>query len=95
MIIRLALVLALGWTFTVGQAAWALFESSKTLSDQARISMIEAIKTAEKKFPGKPIEAKMGKDEGRMVYEVELIDKNNKNHWVYVDAQNGSIVEAK
>jgi uncharacterized membrane protein YkoI len=81
------LLLALGWTFTVEQAAWALFESSKTLSDQARISMIEAIKTSEKKFPGKPIEAKMGKDEGRVVYEVELIDTN--------DAQNGSIVEAK
>jgi uncharacterized membrane protein YkoI len=94
MITRLALALAVGTVLTVGQA-WALFESNKTLSDQARISMIDAIKTAEKKFPGKPVEVKMGKDEGRVVYEVAVIDKNNKEHWVYVDAQNGSIVESK
>jgi uncharacterized membrane protein YkoI len=94
MLARLALALAIGVTLTVGQA-WALFESNKTLSDQARISMIDAIKTAEKKIPGKPVEVKMGKDEGRVVYEVALIDKNQKERWVYVDAQNGSVLEAK
>jgi uncharacterized membrane protein YkoI len=94
MISRIALAAAISLTLTIGQA-WALFESNKTLSDQARITMIEAIKAAEKKMPGKPVEVKMGKDEGRVVYEVELIDKQNKNRWVYVDAQNGSVVETK
>jgi uncharacterized membrane protein YkoI len=94
MVTRIVMVWAFVLSFGLGQA-WAIFESNKTLSDKARITMIEAIKAAEKNIPGKPVEVKMGKDEGRVVYEVELIDKNNKNRWVYVDAADGKVVESK
>ena len=94
MVGRILAVTALTITFATG-SAWAIFESNKTLSDQARISMIDAIKAAEKNIPGKPVEVKMGKDEGKVVYEVEILDANKKNRWVYVDATNGKIVESK
>jgi uncharacterized membrane protein YkoI len=94
MVARSLAIAVLTLTFGAG-SAWAIFESNKTLIDQARISMIEAIKAAEKNIPGKPVEVKMGKDEGKVVYEVEILDANNKNRWVYVDATNGKIVESK
>jgi uncharacterized membrane protein YkoI len=75
--------------------AWALFETNKELSDKARISMVEAIKAAEKSVQGKPVEVNMGKDEGRVVYKVEIIDANKKSHTVYVDAADGKIHEVK
>jgi uncharacterized membrane protein YkoI len=73
--------------------AWALFESDRELSDQARITMIQALKTAQNKVPGKPVEVNMGKD-GRVVYKIEIIDKN-KNTKVYIDAETGKVHTVK
>ena len=42
--------------------AWALFESDKELASQARVSMADAIKTAEQAKPGKAVEVNMGKE---------------------------------
>ncbi len=75
--------------------AWALFESNKELSDQARISMVDAIKAAEHAKPGKAVEVNMGKDDGRVVYKIEVVDANKKTHKVYVDAMDGKIHEIK
>lgn len=87
-----ALAVALSVTVT---PAWALFETNKQLSDTARISMIDAIKTAEQIVPGKAVEVNMGKDDGRVVYKVEIVDTNRKTSVVYVDAENGKIHEVK
>jgi uncharacterized membrane protein YkoI len=75
--------------------AWALFESEKTLSEKATVSMVEAIKTAELQVPGKPVEVNMGKDDGRVVYKIEIIDSQNKTRHVYVDAQTGKVHTTK
>lgn len=75
--------------------AWAIFESDRTLAEQAKISMAEAITTAEKIIPGKPVHVEMGKDLGHTVYQVEIIGRDNKSRWVYVDAMTGSVTEAK
>ncbi len=58
--------------------AWALFETDKQLSEKARISMIDALKTAEGAVPGKPVEVNMGKDDGKVVYKIEIIDAAKK-----------------
>lgn len=75
--------------------AWALFESEKTLSEKAKVSMIEALKTAEHAVPGKPVEVNMGKDDGRVVYKIEIIDTNKKTQHVYVDAETGKVHTVK
>lgn len=69
--------------------AWALFETNKQLAATATVTLEDAVKHALKAVPGKAVEAEIGKDDGRTVYEVEIIDSNNKTQKVYVDAQNG------
>ena len=75
--------------------ASAIFESDKTLAAQAKISMADAITVAERTIPGKPVHVEMGKDLDHTVYQVEILDKDNKSRWVYVDAMNGAVTEAK
>lgn len=69
--------------------AWALFETNKELAASAKITLDEAVKQAVKAVPGKAVEADIGKEDGRTVYKVEIIDTNNKTQKVYVDAVNG------
>ncbi len=39
--------------------------------------------------PGKAVEAELRKEDGRTVFEIEIIDVSNKTQKVYVDAQSG------
>jgi uncharacterized membrane protein YkoI len=71
--------------------AWALFETNKDLISTAKITMEQAVHAAAKAIPGgKVVEAELGKEDGRTVYEVEVIDANKKTQKVYVDAQTGT-----
>jgi uncharacterized membrane protein YkoI len=79
----------------ISAPARAIFESDKTLAEQAKINMAEAITVAEHVIPGKPVQVQMGKDLGHTVYKVEIVDKDNKSRWVYVDAMTGAVTEAK
>ncbi|MEO8047050.1 MAG: PepSY domain-containing protein [Nitrospirota bacterium] len=86
-------IISAGLAIMLGAAvapAGAMFESDRTLSEKASISMIEAIKTAEQAKPGKTVEVDMGKDDGRVVYKIEIIDGKTTNK-VYVDAVTGKI----
>ena len=73
----------------IASPAWALFETNKDLVAGAKITMEEAVRNAVKAVPGKAVEAEIGKEDGRTVFEVEIIDANNKKQKVYVDAQTG------
>ena len=73
--------------------AWALFETNKELSASARITLEEAVRTAVQALPGKAVEAQIGKEEGRTVYEVKIIDSHDKSRTVYVDAQTGQTMK--
>ena len=90
-ILSVGLALVLGGT--VGPA-WALFETDRTLSEKASVSMIDALRTAEQAKPGKPVEVNMGKDDGRVVYKIEIVDAKT-THKVYVDAMTGKVHEIK
>jgi uncharacterized membrane protein YkoI len=90
-IISVGLALMLG---AVAGPAWALFESDRTLSEKATVSMIDAIKTAEQAKPGKTVEANIGKDDKRVVYKIEIVDAKTTHH-VYVDAMTGKVHEIK
>ena len=69
--------------------AWALFETNKELVAGAKVPLEEAVKSAIKAVPGKAAEADLGKDDGRTIWKIEIIDHNNKSQTVYVDAQTG------
>jgi uncharacterized membrane protein YkoI len=66
-----------------------LFETNKQLASTASVTLEDAVRHALKAVPGKAVEAEIGKEDGRTVYEVEIIDVNNKTQKVYVDAQSG------
>jgi uncharacterized membrane protein YkoI len=90
-IISVGLALLLGATTA---PAGAMFETDRALSEKATVSMVDAIKTAEQAKPGKTVEVNMGKDDGRVVYKIEIVD-GQKTHKVYVDAMTGKIHEIK
>ena len=73
----------------IASPAWALFETNKDLVATAKITMEEAVRNAVKAVPGKAVEAEIGKEDGRTVFEVQIIDANKKTQKVYVDAQTG------
>lgn len=73
----------------IASPAWALFETNKELAATATVTLEDAVRHALKAVPGRAVEAEIGKEDGRTVYEVEIIDSNNKEQKVYVDAQSG------
>jgi uncharacterized membrane protein YkoI len=64
------------------------------MAKNARISMQQAVRTAEASVPGaKAKETHLETEGGRTVYEVELVDNSNNTRTVWVDAENGRIVK--
>ena len=85
---KLILAAIVAATLAAGPA-WALFETNKELIAGAKVPLEEAVKSAIKAVPGKAAEADLGKDDGRTIWKIEVIDHNNKSQTVYVDAQTG------
>jgi uncharacterized membrane protein YkoI len=79
-----AVVLMAGLT---GSSAWALFETNKELAKSATVTLDKAVQAAVMAVPGQAVEAELGKDEGRTVYKIQIIDIADKTKKVYVDAQ--------
>jgi uncharacterized membrane protein YkoI len=66
----------------------------ETMAKNARISMQEAVRTAEASVPGgKAKETHLETEGGRTVYEVEMVDTTNNTRTVWVDAQTGRIMK--
>jgi uncharacterized membrane protein YkoI len=55
------------------------------------ISMSDAVHTAEAATPGQAVAAQLGTEEGRPVYVVDLIDRQNNRMMVQVNAENGRL----
>ena len=66
-------------------------ELRKALVDEARISMIDAVTAARKVSPGKAMKVTMRKEQGRVLYKVEILDANKVSHSVDVDARDGTV----
>lgn len=59
----------------------------------ANVSLAEAVKNAEASVPdGRAVEAELEREDGRTVYEVELVDSKQIKRKVYVDALTGKVV---
>lgn len=68
----------------------ALSESDHELSEKVTVNMIDALNAAVQARPGKAVEVHLGKDDGRVVYKVEILD-GRTTHKVYVDAMTGKV----
>lgn len=70
-------------------------ERSSTYASKAKITMIEAISIASKNSDGKVIEVALEKEDGFLVYEVEVLGKDGKKSELLIDAGNGSILKTE
>ena len=77
-------------------AGCGMFSKSddREYSEAAGISMERALRSAKAKVPGKAVQAKLDKYEGRVVYKIDIIDSNDKKRQVYVNAENGKVIRA-
>jgi uncharacterized membrane protein YkoI len=63
--------------------------------DDAPVTLEQAVMTAVAAIPGRAVEAQLSADEGRVVYEVEIIDRAQDRRRVYVDAEGGKIIKVR
>ena len=69
-------------------------ESKRDLLTQANVSLIEAVRIAEANVTnGKTVEAELEREDGRTVYEVEMIDSTQKKRTVHIDAGSGKVMK--
>ncbi len=59
------------------------------------ITMEEAINTATTQFPGKVIEAELENEDGKAVYEVEIVNTAGETREFEIDAQTGKILSSE
>ena len=59
------------------------------------VTMEEAIKTATTKFPGKVLEAELESEDGKAVYEVEIVNTAGETREFQIDAQSGKILSSE
>jgi uncharacterized membrane protein YkoI len=63
--------------------------------DDTPVTLEQAVMTAVAAIPGRAVEAQLSADEGRIVYEVEIIDRAQDRRRVYVDAERGKIIKVR
>jgi uncharacterized protein YpmB len=59
------------------------------------VTMEEAIKTATTQFPGNVLEAELENEDGKAVYEVEVINASGEIREFEIDAQSGKILSSE
>jgi uncharacterized protein YpmB len=59
------------------------------------VTMEEAIKTATTQFPGKALEAELESEDGKVIYEVEIVNAAGEIREFEIDAQSGKILSSE
>jgi hypothetical protein len=81
-----------------GQSAWADNQEESPLAaslgqTETSVTLAQAVLTAVAAIPGRAVEAQLSADEGRIVYEIEIIDLEQDIRRVYVDAEAGKVIK--
>lgn len=86
-----------GLAILIGGTAWAKSEIKEKLhmSQNATVTIEQAIKTASEKVPGKVIEAELEKKHDKPVWEVEIATADNKIMEVHVDSMTGTVIDVE
>ncbi len=59
------------------------------------VTIEEAIKTATTQFPGKVLEAELESEDGKVIYEVEIVNAAGEIREIEIDAQSGKILSSE
>ena len=91
---RLVLSLTLATCLLPVSSALALFGDDKAeLLKGTQITLVEAVEKAMTTVKGKAVDAELEQEHGKTVFEVKIIDENEKTREVYVDAHSGEVVK--
>jgi len=88
----LALLFAPGWMLTAEEdhaTARRLRESGDILPLEQVLSSIR------KDYPGRVLEVELESKQGRLIYEIEILDTKGVVHELYVDARTAQILRSK
>jgi uncharacterized membrane protein YkoI len=97
--ILIALVTGILWVGSAGTGHASFFglgdSDKKDLARSAMITLQQAVEKALINVPGTVVEAELEKHDGRVVYEIEIIDEQGKECEVLIDAKNGETIKIK
>jgi hypothetical protein len=62
-------------------------------ANTARITLVQAIKAAQQKVAGNPIEATLSAEQGRAVYKVTILDGTGRLQILLIDGIDGKAIE--
>lgn len=68
-------------------------EKTARAANTARITLIQAIKAAQQKVAGNPIEATLSAEQGRPMYKVTILDSAGRLQILFIDGMDGKTVE--
>jgi len=69
-------------------------ERARQLKELGQILPLQQIlKSAQAEHPGRVIEVELDDDDGRYVYEIELLDEHGEVWELYFDATNGKLIK--
>jgi len=93
----LAAVLALTLVFAFSVTAWSDDKEGNVaeLVKDAKVTIDQAIKTAQEKVPGTVVEAELEKKHGKTVWEVEVVGADGKVTEVHIDAATGTVIDTE
>lgn len=90
----LTLIVALGYSTYV--SADDDYIEARQLHDAGKILPLESIlERLRKNNPGKILEIELEKENGKIVYEIEILDKNGFVKEIYINAETGDILKIK
>ena len=93
----LAAVLTVGLVMAFSVTAWSDDKEGNVaeLVKDAKVTIDQAIKTAQEKVPGTVVEAELEKKHGKTVWEVEVVGADGKVTEVHIDAATGTVIDTE
>lgn len=94
-------VLGIGATSALAGAEWigtikvSKFQDESKVYNQVNTTMLEAVETATKKITGLVRKAQLEKEDGYLVYSIEILSTDGKEHEVLIDPSTGAVLEVE
>jgi len=92
----ITLAAVLGGALAFGGAALASDDKDDDYNMQnveTAIDMQQAISIAQQQVPGKVTESELDREDGKLVWEVEILGNDQQEWELYIDAQTGAVLK--
>ena len=91
----LLVMIAVLSSITIASADDDYIEARELLQSGKILSLETILKRVRQDYPGKVLEVELEKENGKIVYEIEILSDKGIVKEIYVDAESGNILSAK